>query len=494
MFVQVKCSCGYFMQLPENWAGKQGRCPQCSRVLNIPAARPMASTKGTPRPAPAPTDAPLESGVDLSELPRTQPSNGAGPWRNPIWIVAFAGGAAFIALGLFMVLRGGHEATNGNVAPNDDSVVQATPQDTRDDAVFRPQIKTEPAQTDAGNTEQPSSDRPPDAGANKSAESAVAAAKSARTGGSTASLETWTMRDYGVLVPAGSSLIEVDGVAVPVRNPASLASQGGVVLVLPLGKHVVRFTKSDTPRIVEPQRWFSDAYRDAGAGLQDGGRWSFDRLLEQSRQSLDRFAEPLVPHFWGNYYWQQHELDAAARQYTWALEIAPTFAPAYFNLAALEQERGHTDAARRYLRLAELWNTQNAYGLAQGLGALRAVVGESDPTIDDDEPDWYVTARDVLTPRDRDMIAVLRSAAEFSTRITERAKILNNLGAYFEHVGKPEHALQSYRSAAAVLGTTKLSPQERRVIQGILQNLARVCRKADMPEYQRYERLQSMLQ
>ncbi len=100
----------------------------------------------------------------------------------------------------------------------------------------------------------------------------------------------------------------------------------------------------------------------------------------------------------------------------------------------------------------------------------------------------------MLTPRDQDMIAVLRSAAEFAPRATERAKILNNLGAYFEHVGKPELALESYRTAASVLGAAKLENEERRVIQGILENLARVCRKADMPEYRRYERLQAMVQ
>jgi hypothetical protein len=69
---------------------------------------------------------------------------------------------------------------------------------------------------------------------------------------------------------------------------------------------------------------------------------------------------------------------------------------------------------------------------------------------------------------------------------------LNNLGAYFEHVGKSDRALESYRSAAAVLSNIELNKEERRVIQGILQNLTRVCRSADMPEYRRYERLQEM--
>jgi tetratricopeptide (TPR) repeat protein len=316
----------------------------------------------------------------------------------------------------------------------------------------------------------------------------------AKTPSGPVALENWGLRDFGVAIPSGVSVIEIDGVAWPVRNPNDLAGQGGVPLVLPLGKHIVRFARTDPPRVVEPKRWFLDAYREAATQVQEGGRWSFDRLLELSRRSLDRFTEPLVPHFWGNFYWQEGQHDAAIRHYTWALEIAPTFAPSYLNLAQLSHEQGDDDAARRYLRLADLWNAQNAYGLSNALNVLRTTLGPGEPALEDDEPDWFVADHGMLTPRDQDMIAVLRSAAEFAPRATERAKILNNLGAYFEHVGKPDLALESYRTAASVLGAAKLENEERRVIQGILENLARICRKADMPEYRRYERLQAMVQ
>ena len=65
---------------------------------------------------------------------------------------------------------------------------------------------------------------------------------------------------------------------------------------------------------------------------------------------MDRFDNPLMPHFWGNYYFQEQELDAAVRHYQWALKIAPTFAPSYYNLAVIEHRRKNTDASLKYLQ------------------------------------------------------------------------------------------------------------------------------------------------
>jgi tetratricopeptide (TPR) repeat protein len=357
--------------------------------------------------------------------------------------------------------------------------------------VFRPNIPTnEPEKRPKGDIETEDAEQP------KMATSKVPDTSEPRIkpAAEPVTLENWGLRDFGVAIPPGASIVEVDGVALPVRNPSELAGQAGVPLVLPYGKHVVRFAKTNPPRVIEPKRWFLDAYREAATQVHENGRWSFDRLLELSRRSLDRFTEPLVPHLWGNFYWQEDQHDAAVRHYAWALEIAPTFAPSYFNLAQLSHERGDDDAARRYLRLADLWNAQNAYGLSNALNGLRTSLGSGEESADEDQPDWFVADHGSLTSRDQDMIAVLRSAAEFAPRPTERAKILNNLGAYFEHIGKPELALESYRTAASVLGAAKLENEERRVIQGILENLARVCRKADMPEYRRYERLQAMVE
>jgi hypothetical protein len=303
----------------------------------------------------------------------------------------------------------------------------------------------------------------------------------------------WLLADHGVEIPAAAQVIEIDGVAWPVRRVDDLARRNGVPLILPLGRHTVRFSPSDPLRVVTPRGWFVDHYVELAAAAQENGKWSFDRLLELSRRQFDQFADPLVPHFWANYYAQEGDRDAALRNYRWALSIAPTFAPSYFNMAWLLHERGDDAEAQRWLRLAELWNVQNAYGLATSCHELRASIGPGDAPSDS-EPDWWESGDASLRGRDRDLVIVLRSAAEFEPKRSERVKILNNIGAYFEHEKQPDRAVEYYRAAAAALGTGRLEPEERRVAVRIFENLTRVCRASNMPEYRRYERLQAMLQ
>jgi tetratricopeptide (TPR) repeat protein len=430
---------------------------------------------------------PLDSGIELGGEAGVSGIGFGRFWQSSAWIAAVLGGIGLLAGGVFLISRGDRVPPiqeDGSVSGNHDEGIATPDDDEKGRTVFRPQIKSDRPDDSNQVVGRTSTAAPPPV--NGTAASVKRSSKDTGT--------VLALADFGVPVPAGATGIEVDGVSLPLRNIQTLTGQRNVTLVLPLGKHVVRFSKGDTPRVVEPSRWFIDGYREAMARVQEGVRWDFDRLLDLSRQSLDRFSEPLVPHFWGNYYWQEGEFEAAARHYTWALEITPTFAPAYFNLAALHHQQGNSAAAHRYLRLADLWNIQNAYGLSAALGALRGAMGALQLDPDNDDADWYISAHDEMTVRDRDMIAVLQSSAEFAPRLAERAKILNNLGAYFEHTGRPEYALQSYRSAAAVLAATGVDAEERRVILGILENLARVCRSASMPEYRRYERLQAMMQ
>lgn len=45
MKIQVKCSCGKVLYVPDEYAGKRGRCPQCARMLTIPKnAHPPSNT------------------------------------------------------------------------------------------------------------------------------------------------------------------------------------------------------------------------------------------------------------------------------------------------------------------------------------------------------------------------------------------------------------------------------------------------------------------
>ena len=498
MPVRARCNCGYRMELPDEWAGKQGRCPQCGNVLQIPPLRGVAVEPAAPARR-ASVSEPRPEIFDVSEPADSDEKPSDARWfdlfTNPAWLAAIAAGVMCLVLGLFIAFR--------SPSPRDSDEGQASKvttaaADNKRDDVFRPTTRPDDARVENGSpTPAPDADSSHVA-STKASRTPPAATKDPKGSENSASLDAWNTFEFGVFIPIGAMEIEIDGVALPVRSADELAGQGRTGLVLPLGRHVVRFARTGPPRVVEPKRWFLDAYREAAAQVQEDGRLSFDRLLELSRRKMDRFTDPLVPHLWGNYYWQEGQLDAAARHYQWALSIAPTFAPSYLNLAQLSHERGDDAKARRFLRLAELWNVQNAYGfsmLATSLGAtLDAAELPPPDEAEADEPDWYVAERDALSARDRDMMAVLKSAAEFAPRVSERAKILNNLGAYFEHAGKADLALEHYRAAAGVFGDSKLSREDSLVIRGILENLARLCRKADMAEYQRYERLQAMMQ
>jgi hypothetical protein len=479
------------MELPDEWAGRQGRCPQCGRVLHVGPTRGGAFESPVEQPAPFTSEPQLEY-ADVQARPNER-AEGSGPrpfdlLRNPVWLAAIAGGVVCVAVGLYMVFRPAPPREPADESKRVADVGAAAKQDD----VFRPAKRRDDATAERGGDEPAA----PQRGTAEAARIPPALKKSAEN---LPSLDAWNSFEFGVVIPPDATEIEIDGVALAVRDVDELAVQGRTGLVLPLGRHVVRFARTGPPRAVEPKRWFLDAYREAATQVQEDGRWSFELLLELSRRRMDRFSDPLVPHFWGNYYWQEGQLDAAARHYAWALALAPTFAPSYFNLAQLWHERGDDAKARRYLRLAELWNVQNAYGLSLATTTLRMALDAAElpapaETAEADERDWYVAEHDALSARDRDMLAVLRSAAEFAPQLAERAKVLNNIGAYFEHAGKAELALEHYRAAAGVFGDAKLSREDSLVIRGILANMTRLCRKTDMAEYQRYERLQAMIQ
>lgn len=495
MSVQARCSCGYQMALADEWAGKQGRCPECGRVVQIPAKK-SAGTSAPPRPSAPPAEAQLQAPAEADSAPDFAADRArlANFVHNPAWIAVLVLGVGLAGTGVFLLMRdtgtdGQGDAAAPAVAKSDEGAAASGPKTSAQNEASRPTAsrpKKSPSDTASVQVKRSAAtkiepEKPP-------ADPAGAPPDPTRR----FDLSAWTMTDFGVVIPAGAGAIEIDGVMLDAKSVNELARRGRTVLVLPLGKHLIRFPGTNFAQVVEPRRWFFDAYREAAAHATEGERWSFDRLLEASRRTMDRFSEPLVPHLWGNYYWQEGEFDAAARHFVWAAQIAPTFAPAYLNLAMVEQQRGNVTAARRYLRLADLWNTQNAYGLAVLSNSLRETIGYSE-TPDDDESDWLTPSESALSARDRDVVAVLRSAAEFAPRLAERAKILNNVGAYFEHEQKPELALENYRLAAGVFAVEKPSAEESRVIQGILENLARVCRNAKMPEHRRYERLQAMV-
>ncbi len=52
MPIRVQCQCGQSLNVPDQMAGKSGKCPKCSAVIKIPAASP-ATAQPTPNPGAA---------------------------------------------------------------------------------------------------------------------------------------------------------------------------------------------------------------------------------------------------------------------------------------------------------------------------------------------------------------------------------------------------------------------------------------------------------
>ncbi len=295
--------------------------------------------------------------------------------------------------------------------------------------------------------------------------------------------------EYGLFVPPDADVLVVDGVAAP---PAALEVSAGhrrLFVCLSPGKHVVRFKRRGKARSVSISTPFLEAYERAATAVSTGNRWDFELLVRQSIACFEKFDSPVIPHFWGNYYWQQGNPAAARRHYLWALDIWPNFAPSLFNLGILAKKEGREREANQLLSLARLWNWQDAYGLARPL----CEHPPSEPL-----PDAFASLNQILKPwttaltdEDRDVVTILKTSAAFVPDEREAVKLVNNIGAYFEHVGKYDLALAYYRKALSQ--SVEGKEETRELVLPILRNLARATGKGNMPEAGRYARMVELL-
>lgn len=81
MPIRVTCQCGQTLSVPDEMAGKSGRCPKCKGVLKVPASqgKPVAaSTKGSPATANPAAPKPPSAG----STSKTSPGRAAAPAPN----------------------------------------------------------------------------------------------------------------------------------------------------------------------------------------------------------------------------------------------------------------------------------------------------------------------------------------------------------------------------------------------------------------------------
>ncbi len=56
MPIKLKCACGQVLSVPDNLAGKSGKCPKCQKAIQIPipaASQPSQQATGQSKPTPA---------------------------------------------------------------------------------------------------------------------------------------------------------------------------------------------------------------------------------------------------------------------------------------------------------------------------------------------------------------------------------------------------------------------------------------------------------
>src|SRR5262245_45271152 len=75
--LDVKCNCGTCLSLPDDWAGKKGKCPTCGAVLNI-AAPAVAAADMPPIQTASTATAPKPPAQPASEIPPQQVAGRSG--------------------------------------------------------------------------------------------------------------------------------------------------------------------------------------------------------------------------------------------------------------------------------------------------------------------------------------------------------------------------------------------------------------------------------
>jgi hypothetical protein len=56
MPIAVKCECGQLFRVPEQFAGKRGKCPVCARVVAVPGRPAVTPAPSSPAPPAAVKD------------------------------------------------------------------------------------------------------------------------------------------------------------------------------------------------------------------------------------------------------------------------------------------------------------------------------------------------------------------------------------------------------------------------------------------------------
>jgi tetratricopeptide (TPR) repeat protein len=264
-------------------------------------------------------------------------------------------------------------------------------------------------------------------------------------------------------------------------------------LILPPGKHFVKAETTGEASIRLINKGFMEFYTASAAKHRNKEGFNYEKLVAASRSVLGVYREPLLPHFWGNYFWEQNQPDAAIRYWKWSIRIKPTFAPAHLNLAYAYHKQGALEKARHELILASGLNFQDGFGIAEHLQELRTSLQQPDfdiaATLNYDPID-YALLNESLSDNESRTISAINMIGILSERNRSKARTLNNIGAYLlQRVDKPQWALDYFFRACDSLVVHGEVEADRECRMMVLANIVESMKRLDMVEGKIYSDL-----
>lgn len=73
MPIKLKCSCGQVLSVPDNLAGKSGKCPKCQKAIQIPNPAAASAAAGA-KPSPAKATSPAPAAAAKAPVAKAKPS------------------------------------------------------------------------------------------------------------------------------------------------------------------------------------------------------------------------------------------------------------------------------------------------------------------------------------------------------------------------------------------------------------------------------------
>jgi len=301
----------------------------------------------------------------------------------------------------------------------------------------------------------------------------------------------WHDASWSALIESHDA-ISVDGV--DRSAPATRWPLRPWPVVLPPGHHILAIGKQ--AKVQDQTASFPDYYaKQAAKYCDDKQRYVFEQLAAASRPGLGRFSDPLLPHFWGNYWWQEKRPDAAIRAWKTAIRIEPAFAPSHLNLAYAFQEGADPAQAEAELAIAAALNVQDGYGIARHIRRLRDKSGDpqkSDPAVRF-EPRRYVDSMEELQEPHAAVVNLLTSLGSHAGHAALAAS-WNNAAVYLQREGlNPILVMQCLGKArdTLVAGGLAASPADTELTQSVLHHMTLAAHRAGMSEERLYADLEN---